>query len=110
MVTSLCQFHYFLLVGPDNLTFTGPEGSVLAGNVASLNCASAGGMPPPNVTIAKEDGTVLASGLSPQEFDYTPVGGSAQERFLCTSKNVAGSLYDSVIIHVVGEEPNVYGI
>ena len=60
-------------------------------------------MPPPNVTIAKEDGTVLTSGLSPQEFDYTPGGAFAKERFLCTSRNVAGSIYDTVTLHVVGE-------
>ena len=71
--------------------------------MASLVCTSAGGMPPPNVTIAMQDGTVLTSGLSPQEFDYTPDGGSAEEMFLCTSKNVAGTLTDTLVINVVGK-------
>ena len=73
---------YLALVGPDDLTFTGPTTTVEAGNVATLACSSTVGMPPPNVTIAKQDGTVLISGLSPQEFDYRPGGESAEERFL----------------------------
>ena len=103
MYISLLLLHFVKCstysVGPDNLTFTGPEGAVLVGNVASLVCASAGGMPPPNVTIAKEDGTVLTSGLSPQDFDYTPGGGFAEERFFCSSKNIAGSIYHTVVLH-----------
>ena len=61
-------------------------------------------MPPPNVTIAKQDGTVLISGLSPQEFDYFPGGEYAEESFLCTSNNGVGRLSDTVTIYVVGKD------
>lgn len=94
---------HFLQVGPDDLTFTGPTSSVQAGTVATLVCSSNGGLPKPNVTIAKHDGSVLSSGISPQEFGYTPDGDQAEERFLCTSKNIAGSLTDTMTLHIVGK-------